>query len=388
MGACGSSESRRTDTAKLILPDGTLHEFTSPVKVWQILQKNPTSFVCNSDDMDFDEAVIAVSGSEDLRPGELYFVLPLTWLNHPLRTEQMAALAVKASSALTKSGWSCGDDGGGQGDREFKAEVETISRVHHRHLLSLVGVSPRTGGHPRIIHSDIKSSNILLDNNFHPLVSDFGLAKLALDCNTHITTRVMGTFGYMAPEYASSGKLTEKSDVFSFGVVLLELVTGRKPVDTSQPLGDESLVEWIWHKINILRMELFSFSPMCFCVECFQARPLLSHAVETEEFEALVDPKLGRNYVGAEMFRMIEAAAACIHHSAAKRPRMSQIVRAFDSLAEEDLVNGMRLGQSKVIDSAEQSAEIRLFRRMAFGSQNYSTDFFTHNIYNSRDENF
>nr|VDD43655.1 unnamed protein product [Brassica oleracea] len=287
--------------------------------------------------------------------------------------------------------------GGGQGDREFKAEVETISRVHHRHLLSLVGycisenrrlliydyvpnnnlyfhlhaagtpgldwatrVKIAAGAarglaylhedcHPRIIHRDIKSSNILLDNNFHPLVSDFGLAKLALDCNTHITTRVMGTFGYMAPEYASSGKLTEKSDVFSFGVVLLELVTGRKPVDTSQPLGDESLVEW--------------------------ARPLLSHAVETEEFEALVDPKLGRNYVGAEMFRMIEAAAACIRHSAAKRPRMSQIVRAFDSLAEEDLTNGMRLGQSEVIDSAEQSAEIRLFRRMAFGSQNYITVF-------------
>ncbi|KAG2269556.1 hypothetical protein Bca4012_062583 [Brassica carinata] len=299
--------------------------------------------------------------------------------------------------------------GGGQGDREFKAEVETISRVHHRHLLSLVGycisenrrlliydyvpnnnlyfhlhaagtpgldwatrVKIAAGAarglaylhedcHPRIIHRDIKSSNILLDNNFHPLVSDFGLAKLALDCNTHITTRVMGTFGYMAPEYASSGKLTEKSDVFSFGVVLLELVTGRKPVDTSQPLGDESLVEW--------------------------ARPLLSHAVETEEFEALVDPKLGRNYVGAEMFRMIEAAAACIRHSAAKRPRMSQIVRAFDSLAEEDLTNGMRLGQSEIINSAEQSAEIRLFRRMAFGSQNYSTDFYTHDIYNSRDEN-
>lgn len=299
--------------------------------------------------------------------------------------------------------------GGGQGDREFKAEVETISRVHHRHLLSLVGycisenrrlliydyvpnnnlyfhlhaagtpgldwatrVKIAAGAarglaylhedcHPRIIHRDIKSSNILLDNNFHPLVSDFGLAKLALDCNTHITTRVMGTFGYMAPEYASSGKLTEKSDVFSFGVVLLELVTGRKPVDTSQPLGDESLVEW--------------------------ARPLLSHAIETQEFEALVDPKLGRNYVAAEMFRMIEAAAACIRHSAAKRPRMSQIVRAFDSLAEEDLTNGMRLGQSEIINSAEQSAEIRLFRRMAFGSQNYSTDFFSHNIYNSRDEN-
>ncbi|KAF8098437.1 hypothetical protein N665_0266s0005 [Sinapis alba] len=147
MGACNSSESRRTETAKLILPDGTLQEFSSPVKVWQILQKNPTSFVCNSDDMDFDDAIIAVGGSEDLRPGELYFVLPLTWLNHPLRAEQMAALAVKASSALTKSGWSCGNEGeegrkvsggecrvkrvrrgcGGKGRRKFTVELSSIA---------------------------------------------------------------------------------------------------------------------------------------------------------------------------------------------------------------------------------------------------------------------
>ncbi|KAJ0444986.1 putative protein kinase RLK-Pelle-PERK-1 family [Helianthus annuus] len=89
--------------------------------------------------------------------------------------------------------------------------------------------------HPRIIHRDIKSSNILLDDNFDAQVADFGLGKLAMDSNTHVTTRVMGTFVYMAPEYASSGKLTE---------VVLELITGRKPVDASQPLGDESLVEW------------------------------------------------------------------------------------------------------------------------------------------------
>ncbi|KAF2321418.1 hypothetical protein GH714_041011 [Hevea brasiliensis] len=199
--------------------------------------------------------------------------------------------------------------------------------------------------HPRVIHRDIKSSNILLDNNFEAKVSDFGLAKLALDANTHVTTRVMGTFGYMAPEYASSGKLTEKSDVFSYGVVLLELITGRKPVDASQPLGDESLVEW--------------------------ARPLLGHALANEEFDSLVDPRLEKNYNESEMFRMIEAAAACVRHSAAKRPRMGQVVRAFDSLAAADLSNGMRVGESEVFNSAEQSAEIRLFRRMAFGSQNY-----------------
>ncbi|CAH8348240.1 unnamed protein product [Eruca vesicaria subsp. sativa] len=298
--------------------------------------------------------------------------------------------------------------GGGQGDREFKAEVETLSRIHHRHLVSIVGhcisgdrrlliydyvsnndlyfhlhaskevldwatrVKIAAGAarglaylhedcHPRIIHRDIKSSNILLEDNFDARVSDFGLARLALDCNTHITTRVMGTFGYLAPEYASSGKLTEKSDVYSFGVVLLELITGRKPVDSSQPLGEESLVEW--------------------------ARPLISHAIETEEFDSLEDPKLGGNYVASEMFRMIEAAGACVRHSAAKRPRMGQVVRALESLSAEDLTNGMRLGESEVFDSAQQSAEIRLFRRMAFGSQNYSTDFFTHSSYNSRDGN-
>ncbi|KAL6498252.1 Proline-rich receptor-like protein kinase perk9 [Orobanche gracilis] len=207
--------------------------------------------------------------------------------------------------------------GGGQGEKEFKAEVEIISRIHHRHLVSLVGfciqdtkrllvydyvpndtlyfhlhgkgqpvldwekrvkIAAGTARgiaylhedcNPRIIHRDLKPSNILLDDNFEARVSDFGLAKLALDACTHITTRVMGTFGYVAPEYASSGKLTEKSDVFAFGVVLLELITGRKAVDASQPLGDESLVEW--------------------------ARPLLSHAIESEEFESLVDPRLGNS---------------------------------------------------------------------------------------------
>ncbi|XP_011020983.1 PREDICTED: proline-rich receptor-like protein kinase PERK9 isoform X2 [Populus euphratica] len=289
--------------------------------------------------------------------------------------------------------------GGGQGEREFKAEVEIISRIHHRHLVSLVGycisetrrllvydyvpnntlhfhlhevgrpaldwatrVKIAAGAarglaylhedcHPRIIHRDIKSSNILLDINFEAKVSDFGLAKLALDTNTHVTTRVMGTFGYMAPEYASSGKLTDKSDVFSYGVVLLELITGRKPVDASQPVGEESLVEW--------------------------ARPLLNHALENEEFESLADPRLEKNYNESEMFQMIEAAAVCVRHSATKRPRMGQVVRAFHTLATADLTNGMRVGESELFNPAQQSEEIRLFRRMAFGSQNYSTDFFS-----------
>ncbi|CAJ1941944.1 unnamed protein product [Sphenostylis stenocarpa] len=169
---------------------------------------------------------------------------------------------------------------------------------------------------PRIIHRDIKSANILLDYNFEARVSDFGLAKLAVDANSHVTTRIVGTFGYVAPEYVSSGKLTEKSDVYSFGVMLLELITGRKPVDVSQPVGEESLVEW--------------------------ARPLLSEALDSEEFESLTDPNLGKNYVESEMICMVEVAAACVRYSSARRPRMGQVVRAFDGLATCDLSNGMR----------------------------------------------
>ncbi|KAK2987467.1 hypothetical protein RJ640_012126 [Escallonia rubra] len=258
--------------------------------------------------------------------------------------------------------------GGGQGEREFRAEVEIISRVHHRHLVSLVGycisehqrllvydyvpndtldyhlhgegrpvmdwatrIKVAAGAargiaylhedcHPRIIHRDIKSSNILLDINFDAQVADFGLAKLNLDANTHVST---------------------------------QLITGRKPVDASQPLGDESLVEW--------------------------ARPLLMQAIEKEDFEELVDPRLEKNFVATEMFRMIEAAAACVRHLAIKRPRMSQVVRALDSIFEfSDLTNGMKPGQSQIFDSREQSAQIRMFQRMAFGSQDYSSDFFNH----------
>ncbi|KAE9607896.1 hypothetical protein Lal_00040016 [Lupinus albus] len=278
--------------------------------------------------------------------------------------------------------------GSGQGEREFQAEVEIISRVHHKHLVSLVGYCifeqqrmliyeflPNGTLHhhlhgsempvldwskrlkiaigaakglaylhedcsQKIIHRDIKSANILLDDAFEAQVADFGLARLTDTGNTHVSTRVMGTFGYMAPEYATSGKLTDRSDVFSFGVVLLELITGRKPVDQTQPLGDESLVEW--------------------------ARPLLIRAIETRDISELTDPRLEKHYVESEMFRMIEAAAACVRHSTPKRPRMVQVVRALDSGDDiSDLTNGVKYGQSTVYDSRQYDKDIMLFRRMA-----------------------
>ncbi|XP_068647454.1 LRR receptor-like serine/threonine-protein kinase FEI 1 [Aristolochia californica] len=98
---------------------------------------------------------------------------------------------------------------------------------------------------PRIVHQDIKSSNILLDQNLNPHVSDFGLAKLVVDDEAHVTTVVAGTFGYLAPEYLQSGLATVKSDIYSFGVVLLELVTGKRPTDPSFVKRGLNIVGWM-----------------------------------------------------------------------------------------------------------------------------------------------
>ncbi|GKC07584.1 probable serine/threonine-protein kinase PBL21, partial [Tanacetum coccineum] len=99
---------------------------------------------------------------------------------------------------------------------------------------------------PPVIYHDLKSLNILLDNDFNPNLSDFGLAKLGpVGDNTHVSTRVMGTYGYRAPDYTTSGKLTIKSDIYSFGVVMLELITGRKAIDMTKKSGEQNLVPWV-----------------------------------------------------------------------------------------------------------------------------------------------
>jgi len=98
---------------------------------------------------------------------------------------------------------------------------------------------------PRIIHRDIKSSNILLDGNFEARVSDFGLAKLLEDEESHITTIVAGTFGYLAPEYMQSGRATEKTDVYSFGVLVLEILSGKRPTDASFIEKGLNIVGWL-----------------------------------------------------------------------------------------------------------------------------------------------
>lgn len=118
----------------------------------------------------------------------------------------------------------------------MKIAVGAARGIQYLHVKACLPVSYR----------DIKAANILLDDDFNPKLSDFGLAKLApVGDKTHISTRVMGTYGYCAPEYAQAGKLTLMYDVYSFGVVLLELMSGRRSVEHCRPLGKRNLVVWV-----------------------------------------------------------------------------------------------------------------------------------------------
>ncbi|KAG8060713.1 hypothetical protein GUJ93_ZPchr0002g23632 [Zizania palustris] len=236
------------------------------------------------------------------------------------------------------------------GDREFIAEVEMLSRLHHRNLVKLIGICIeqnkrclvyeliRNGSveshlhgadkpkdmlnwdvrikialgaarglaylhedsNPHVIHRDFKASNILLEEDFTPKVTDFGLAREATNGTLPISTRVMGTFGYVAPEYAMTGHLLVKSDVYSYGVVLLELLSGRKPVSMSDTNGPQNLVTW--------------------------ARPLLCHK---EGLERLIDPSLNGNFKFDDVAKVASIASMCVHTDPSQRPFMGEVVQAL-----------------------------------------------------------
>ncbi|PKA45985.1 LRR receptor-like serine/threonine-protein kinase FEI 1 [Apostasia shenzhenica] len=130
---------------------------------------------------------------------------------------------------------------------------------------------------PRVIHRDIKSSNILLDGNLEARVSDFGLAKLLEDEESHITTIVAGTFGYLAPEYMQSGRATEKTDVYSFGVLVLEIMSGKRPTDSSFIEKGLNIVGWL-HFLVAENRSLEMIDPQCVGVQLESLNALLQVA--------------------------------------------------------------------------------------------------------------
>ncbi|GAQ84871.1 hypothetical protein KFL_002100010 [Klebsormidium nitens] len=243
--------------------------------------------------------------------------------------------------------------GQGQKDyRQFRNEVELLSRLHHRHLVGLLGFCDdddeqmlvyefmangaitehfkaeratlswqsrlmvalgsargldylHNWADPPIVHRDVKSDNILLDADFSAKVADFGLSRLTPTAQTMTMSGVKGTFGYIDPNYAAGQPLTKKSDVYSFGVVLLQLVSGRLAVDLTRPQAEWSLVEW--------------------------ARPFLHE----KRYTPLVDPRMG-DYNVEDLATLCALIGRMLSRQASARPPMSEVVRAIERLVASD----------------------------------------------------
>ncbi|RWR75349.1 PTI1-like tyrosine-protein kinase [Cinnamomum micranthum f. kanehirae] len=252
-------------------------------------------------------------------------------------------------------------------EMEFAVEVEVLGRVHHKNLLGLRGYCAGTDQRlivydympnlsllshlhgqfanelqldwkrrmniaigsaeglvylhhevtPHIIHRDIKASNVLLDSNFEPLVADFGFAKLIPDGVSHMTTRVKGTLGYLAPEYAMWGKVSESCDVYSFGILLLELVTGRKPIEKLPGGIKRTITEW--------------------------AEPF----IVKERFKDLIDPKIRGNFNENQLRQVINIAALCVQGEPEKRPNMKEVVNLLKGYEPEGKMLQMRIESIK-----------------------------------------
>ncbi|KAJ9176564.1 hypothetical protein P3X46_011866 [Hevea brasiliensis] len=246
------------------------------------------------------------------------------------------------------------DRNGLQGNREFLVEVLMLSLLHHQNLVNLIGYCAdgdqrllvyeymasgsledhlldllpeqkpldwfsrmkialgaakgleylHDKANPPVIYRDLKSSNILLDEDLNAKLSDFGLAKLGpVGDKTHVSSRVMGTYGYCAPEYQRTGQLTVKSDVYSFGVVLLELITGRRAIDTTKPTEEQNLVTW--------------------------AQPVFK---DPNRYPELADPLLRGEFPVRGLNQAVAVAAMCLQEEAGVRPLMSDVVTALSFL--------------------------------------------------------
>ncbi|CAN1294759.1 Probable serine/threonine-protein kinase PBL16 [Linum perenne] len=211
-----------------------------------------------------------------------------------------------------------------QGHREWLAEVIFLGQLSHPNLVKLIGVVLPLSWKMRmkiafgaakglaflheaekpVIYRDFKTSNILLDGDYNAKLSDFGLAKDGpMGDKTHVSTRIMGTYGYAAPEYIMTGHLTPRSDVYSFGVVLVELLTGRKSLDKSKPTREQNLIDW--------------------------ALPLLK---EKKKLLNMVDPRLQGDYPVKAVHKAAMLAYHCLNKNPKARPLMRDIVDSLEPL--------------------------------------------------------
>ncbi|XP_047308127.1 probable LRR receptor-like serine/threonine-protein kinase At4g30520 [Impatiens glandulifera] len=245
---------------------------------------------------------------------------------------------------------------GTAGESQFRTELEMISLAVHRNLLMLIGYCATTNERllvypymsngsvayrlrekptidwntrkriaigvarglvylheqcdPKIIHRDVKAANILLDEIYEAVVGDFGLVKLLNHEDSHVTTAVRGTVGHIAPEYLSTGQSSEKTDVFGFGILLLELITGMRALEFGKTINQKgAILDWVRKIVE-----------------------------EKKGLELLMDKELGSKYDSIEVVEMLQVALLCTQYLAANRPKMSEIVRMLegdDGLAEK-----------------------------------------------------
>ncbi|OVA20749.1 Protein kinase domain [Macleaya cordata] len=184
---------------------------------------------------------------------------------------------------------------------------------------------------PKIIHRDVKAANILLDEDFEAVVGDFGLAKLLDHQDSHVTTAVRGTVGHIAPEYLCTGQSSQKTDVFGFGILLLELITGERALDFGRATNQKGvMLDWV----KKLHLE--------------------------GNLNLMADKDLKNNFDGAELEEMVKVALLCTQFDPSHRPKMSEIVRMLEG---DGLTEKWDASQSQKIDTPRIRSSDKLLQR-------------------------